>query len=217
MMRKHFLLMVAIAGIPAGCAQNLPNPSSAGRVRAECPVPSSEEYFYVAGTFAPEKKWDELYRSGPSLLLRSINEPSLSCGTGDDSYRFVWSNVATNSALVVRVAHARGGWEAAGVRMASLVDRRPTLKNVNQLSQEQVEHLFTTLEAAKFWAAPSYTRDPGVSDGDAWIFEGRRNGGYHSIRRWNLRNGPLREVGVTLVKFAGIPIPPEIQESSEAP
>jgi hypothetical protein len=216
-MRRHFLLTVAIAGILAGCAPNVPNPSSAERVRADCPAPSSDEYFYSAGTFAPEKAQDDLYRSGPSLLLRSINEPSLSCGKGEDSYRFLWSNAATNSALVISVAHNRGGWDAAGVRMASLVDRRPTLKNKTQLSQEQVEHLFTTLETAKFWTTPSYTRDPGVSDGDAWIFEGRRNGGYHSIRRWNLRNGPLRELGVTLVKFAGIPIPPEIQESSEAP
>ena len=216
-MRRHFVLIAAIAGILAGCNQNLPSPSSAERVRAQCPAPSSDEYFYIAETFAPEKKWDELYRSGPSLLLRSINEPSLSCGGGEDSYRFLCSNAATNSAIIIRVGGKGGEWRASGVEMTSLVDRKPTVSSETQLSQQQVKHLFTTLDAANFWITPSYTRDPGISDGDSWIFEGRRDQGYHSIRRWNLRKGPLRELAITLVKFARIPVPAEIQDSADGP
>jgi hypothetical protein len=216
-MRNHFVPIVALAGILVGCcSQNLPNPTAAERVRAQCPPPSSTDYFYVAGMFAPEKERDELYRSGPSLLLRSINEPSLSCGDGEDSYRFLWSSAVASSALIIRVVHKGGVWSALGVRMASLVDRRPSVKNETTLSQQQVDRLFETLEAAKFWTVPNYTRDPGISDGDAWIFEGRRDDGYHSIRRWNLRTGPLRELGLTFVKCAGVPVPPEIQDASEA-
>ena len=68
-----------------------------------------------------------------------------------------------------------------------------------------VDALRTHLAAADFWNMPGDPSDDERGlDGADWVIEGRRNGVYHSVIRWEPRPGPFRTACEDFIALSSI-------------
>lgn len=140
--------------------------------------------------------------------LRAMAEPSLQAAKnppGTQAYRFLWLrtwdppvavrlSVAKEGTgtLAVRITNGRGG--AYPGALANEESRR--------LSKAEVDGWLAKLAAANFWMLPSFQREPGEG-GAQWLVEGLKDGQYHLVDRWSPPEGPIRDLGLEMLKLTG--------------
>jgi hypothetical protein len=176
--------------------------------RTDCAKVDAAEFFFPKGVLGEQlSKFDAdaFTREWYSTHLRTMAEPSLSCGQSDDeSYRFLWLRTWGHP-ITVRVEagqpHTLTAVEldGAGGYEPGKVVRRVT----RQLSAEEWRTLSHSSKALNFWKMPTRLPHHG-SDGAQWVLEGRSGREYHVVDRWSPRDGAYRDFCLMLVKFAGL-------------
>jgi hypothetical protein len=182
-------------------------------LRAQCPDPTSDEYFFPANSFPVRSRpGDSTERRWFTTFMRRSQQQSLSCGPARkrDVYRMIW-------------IPSWVGIRAPGVREVVILAAREPVGG--SLSISLVEHVFDGgVEAAPTrksiargdWAPlearlrqVAWTdRDPGSAiDGAAVIFEAQRAGRYLVIHRSAGRLGEMRELTRAFVALAGVQPP----------
>jgi hypothetical protein len=191
------------------CDQRVPEPTLAQRARQPCGQTSSATYYFPSELFYEIRATDdERYRTASSMLLASADEPPLSCGDAPhESYRFMWTHAFNVSPLIVRVTNDGSIWRILGIRLNSFSDRTVAERKETVLRDDQGRALRDLIDDTRFWTTPRSVRDPIGYDGDTWILEGRRDSGYHLLHRWGVREGPILQLGLALVKLSGISAP----------
>lgn len=191
--------------------------------RSTCPVSASEEYFFPLGLF--KSAWrdsDEFVRKWYSYHLRTMGEPSLSCGVNKDTeiYRFVWFRTF-HRPIAIRVSHSKEGTHlvavestGAGGYVPGLVLGMPVKESEvptrvqKVVSDSDWQALVVNLGKVDFWKIPTKEVSEQLgTDGAQWIIEGRRGNEYHIVDRWTPRSGFYRSAGFAFLKLSGLSVP----------
>jgi hypothetical protein len=164
-------------------------------VAASCPEAPEARYFPV-GAFhpPPDSRWDLFVRQWYSSYLAAMKEPPLSCGAQEitEAYRFLRLPSFFADPVAVRIVRRGDDYsleatvlDGRGAERPGRVSERVTKK----LSREQWQVAMAELKDMQFWRMP--TRDPHLpgTDGTRWIVEGRRDGRYHVVDRWEGTDG----------------------------
>jgi len=149
---------------------------------------------------------DAFVRHWFSSYLLSMKEPTLSCGQATGaSYRFLWLR-SFHHPIVVRVVYEADIASLTAVELDGAGGRIPGVeirRVARWLSAEESSALLTELRKATFWDLPSREKRMGI-DGAEWLIEGRDGVRYHVVRRWSPVAGPVREIGLQLLRVANL-------------
>jgi hypothetical protein len=175
-----------------------------------CPARDSDEHFfaplalYLPGGYAHRaiNLWLERHgRIWFSKVLRSMNEPSLSCGhLVGRRYRFLWLpafhpqvvvtvDVDTNGARMTTKALGHDG---------SIVERLSVDMDAATWQALETEIVKSGIEAE----APTSPEGAGIRDGVRIVFEGRAKEHYKLVYRDNPHSGPVLELGRTFLRLS---------------
>jgi hypothetical protein len=200
-------IMLAACIVPACGSKALPAD------RSQCEDGSSDQFFFPEGWIRDRKKRpgsDQFVRDWYSRHLRTMSEPSLSCGEPPaEVYRFLWlrtwghpiavrltgvtPGAPTPPTLSAVELDGAGGYEPG--KIARRIDRK--------LTDAEWGELTSGLKAIDFWGLPTDIGEAGL-DGAQWVLEGRRGRQYHVVNRWSPKTGPYRELALSLLKLAGL-------------
>jgi hypothetical protein len=170
-------------------------------------APDEKPRYFPVGVFANGKSDDgdftaRLY----AAELRGLKEPSLSetAPSLEPVYRFTWLR-SFHPPIAIRIAmHAEG----TGMLTAKMSNRpgglsgKLILNSTREISVTEVRHVLELIDTMGFWQMPSVT-GPTYPDGAEWIFEASVRGKYHVVDRQSPEGGPLRELGLYLVRVLG--------------
>jgi hypothetical protein len=195
----------------------LPEPSAGTMAREECPPQPDAEYYFPAGVFwwpaYPEPaRVDASERSNHSAFLRSMNEPSLSCGWMDaEVYRFLYLR-SFHGAVLVRFVRTADGATAHAIEMT--VQRWTGDGFTVPVIRRRLD---TALEQSAWQSLTDAARENGVwnmqtmdgergDDGSMRIIEARQRRMYKLVVRWSPKD-QLRAFGMRLIDLSGLSIP----------
>jgi hypothetical protein len=138
-------------------------------------------------------------------------EPSLSCGQRPDgfAYRFLWLR-SSHHPIAVRVEQNGVSLALTAVELDGTGGHEPggVVKRVQRaLSPAEQDKFRTKLKEVGFWEMPK-NEDRFGFEGAQWLLEGAEDGQYQVVERWSPKPGPYRDVGLLLIEFTGIAIPP---------
>lgn len=168
---------------------------------------SSDNYF-PAGVFSDREQENRDLASSFSLLLAAFDEPPLFHKKPNkkiECYRFIWTRSFHNP-VVLRV-DVKGEDDATLTMKVGELARwshkmnKLTRNEKKRLEKNAVESLKAAVRRTNFFELPSYEKVEGL-DGSFWTIEALVNGRYHLVSRWSPQNGPVREIGMTLIEFA---------------
>lgn len=191
---KTIAIAILATVVINGCAprsQEVPENTLAQRLRPRCGSPSSEDFFFRAGTFAArDTNYDGAStRRKYSAYLSAMSEPSLSCGEmPEEAYRLLWVPIFDPQRLAISVS--RTGHVSslvANVISSAANDVSFTVGNRIEkvVTNDQWLMLTLAIHEINLWIMPE--RRVGIPreriglDGNTWVLEGRRGGGrYHT-------------------------------------
>ena len=199
------------------CHTDLPEPTSAQRVRSPCPDQNSDSYYFPEGTLIPSSERRDLaQRQGVGKFLTAMGAPSLSCNDDfTEAYRFLWLH-SFGPALVVSVMRQNGRWHAEGVEFRYPRSERRWWWTIERRVQTEVlpadaGRLLEALKSAQLWTTHPPWRDSSGEDGSLWMIEGRLNRGYRAVSRANPTDKfdkAFKEAARTFVQVAKLSVPP---------
>lgn len=140
-----------------------------------------------------------------------MQEPSLSCGQGDDeAYRFLWLRTWDHP-IAIRIFRRGDRYGLAAVLLSGSGGYGPgTLSRrvTKNLSRAQWQRFIAALDQTRFWQATTTIDDTLGNDGAQWIIEGRREGRYHYVDRWGGadRVEAVRPLGEMLIEFSELQV-----------
>lgn len=142
--------------------------------------------------------------------LSAAGEPSVyrmasTVGTsGDRTLRFTWLRTF-DAPVFVRVEHRAGTSRLVAKQLSGAGRYKPgtVVRTVERmLSPDEVVKLERVVSGASLTSmAPADC--PGGTDGSQWIIETADQQGYRFVQRWSPENGPLRDLGLALLKLSG--------------
>lgn len=201
---------MALLGLLLTCG-----PALGTEVRAQCPLLTSDQYFFPANTFGES---DRTTRSWFGGYLEAAEEDPLSCGSHDseESYRVIVAP-SFSQTLVVRVTKGSDAiWLAAALTQRDLSDADlsgPTSIEVDwpnrlvwrwtrMLSPRDWSSIESAVDYTTFWRAAASSPSRGM-DGTTWVIEGQKGNAYHAVERWE--GGMIKDLGEMLVNLSGWP------------
>ncbi len=176
-------------------------------------VTSAQQPYFPRGSLGAYT--DSFKAEWYSTQLRALNEPSLLQLSQDktrESYRFVWLR-SFHHPVAVRVDVRPDGIGELTLKVGSGAGGYKPGETVQNLSRpltlEESSMFLARLQKLDFWSLPSYKNEErDGDDGAQWIIEGAKDGKYHVVDRWSPREGPVRELGITLaLGLADLKIP----------
>jgi hypothetical protein len=177
--------------------------------RPDCKSPDAAEFFFPKGALGergPQFDQDASNREWYSKHLRSMGEPSLSCGEARrESYRFLWLRTWGHP-IAVRVEISSRSNTLTAVELDGAGGYEPgkvSRRVQRQLSVGEWKTFSDALKTAAFWKMQERIPDHGL-DGAQWIMEGRSGGDYRVVDRWSPETGAYRDLCLMLVKLAGL-------------
>lgn len=207
------LAIASLAGLCCACSDVgtiLPEPSRGVQVRFKCPPPGESEHFYAAGLLDPrDEQEDRDVRAYASAFLTRMRLESLSCSGEEprEAYRLLRLGSTDMPTAVTVIDDARGArvsWvQLSGPAWAgSPVERT---RGSAMLSDLQWTSLTTLVADVRFWGTDTVeSSEVWRGAATSWIFEGRRAGSYHVVRRGQPRADRLEELGFQLLRLAAI-------------
>jgi hypothetical protein len=212
-MRVPLIVLAGLAGLLVVSAMprwlhapvELPKLSRAQKVLDVCPP------VVARGWLGDPRRLDEwrVY----SGMWQEMGEPPLACGpsNADETYRVTWLHSFVRFDLVV-VRIGRSGtratvsgsvfrWVPKGSGIAQLSRIYRGERTVTEAEWTQMVEM---IERADFWNwGPPPER--GVLDGDVWVIEGRRRGGYQFVKdQVPPEESSFRRIGLSLMRLAGV-------------
>ncbi|MCX5645340.1 MAG: hypothetical protein NTZ17_11790 [Phycisphaerae bacterium] len=181
-------------------------------VRSECPSLDAGDYYFPKGALDPSRpKIDRLTRDWYSQFLRVMLEPSLSCGQGSGgfAYRFLWLR-GSHHPIAVRIEGGGSSITLSAVELDGAGGHAPgeIVKRIQRaLSPAEQSKFLTTLSRVGFWEMPK-NQDRFGLNGAQWVLEGAADGRYQVVERFSPGPGAYRDLGLLLIEFTGIAIPP---------
>jgi hypothetical protein len=176
---------------------------------AQEPVPKVTVTYLPSGVLSTDPRYDDSLVRGHSQVLIDLREPSLFApvnpeDVGQYAFRFTYLR-AFNEPIVVRLVVLKDGTGELHAK------RGPPVTSNNQqivdqtltMSKDQTAALLSKIQASGFWTEDPKETSVGL-DGSDWIFEGRKDGDYHVVRRWEPRKGKLRELGLQFLKVSNL-------------
>jgi hypothetical protein len=180
----------------------------AGSVRPDCPWLTTTTRHFPKQTFEPADDFlDEFVREWYSKHLAAMREPPLWCGQAGAEvvYRFLWLRTFHNP-IAIRVSRTAGAARLELVRLSGSGGYDPgkvARRKDRQLTEDEWTTIVTAIESIGFWAMPSH--EPAIGfDGAQWILEARRGDEWHVVHRWSPQDGFYLELGLLLLRLAGI-------------
>lgn len=173
--------------------------------RAVCPARTSDEYYFQRGSLrAGNAKSDDFVRGWYSEQLAAMGEPSLSCGSPGEAYRFTWLRTFHHPVAVrVQVAGGRATLHASELDGAGGYAPGHVLRRLDKvLDAADFADLKRTFDESGLASLPTSVASYGF-DGSEWIVETAGPGGYHLVVRWTPEDGPVRSVGLLLLGLTG--------------
>jgi hypothetical protein len=210
---------VVLAAVIAGCSgPAVPEPAFGLRVQETCLPRGSEDYFFLPGTITANTIVHNRLRDDYAHLLSESGQTPMWCGgERPEAYRLIWLPVRV-APLVVSVEEGPQGWIISGAEYRTLPMQSPdpraavrirvSRQVARLLDAQSVQELRRALDAAHLWTAPAFAG--GGEDGYVWTIEGRRQGRYRVVTRWNADDDAFEEAGRALVRLSGLNVPPEI-------
>lgn len=132
--------------------------------------------------------------------LSGFGEPSLSCATRAPVYRFLWVR-SFHGPLSVRVDRRGNAWYLVAAERVSLDGKHfEVRREARMLTRDESRRLDDALARADLFEAPSRARVDGL-DGAEWVVEARDAGRYRLHDEWSPPEGPVREIGETLLSL----------------
>ena len=206
-----FLVIVLFALVLASSLQacswssppELPQLLRGQPARSDCPARSDNQYFFEKGTLHDKHDFVETWAT---QYLRAADEPSISCGAGlSETYRVTWLH-SFRRPLIVRVTTSHQSATLVATefnRPESFLKSIKVVRRVETaLTSADWLRIKSALDAADFWSMP-VTMGLRGNDGDEWLVEGRRDGGYHAVNRWGA-TGAYREAAATILRASGV-------------
>jgi hypothetical protein len=170
---------------------NLPLPSRAIRIAPQCLPPTSEDYFFPAGSVVQvSEERDRISRAFLSRFLRAAGEQPLSCGSAtDEAYRcmLVWD---WGRPMIATLSRSTQGWTMRSTLFKDSESGRFQVdsQTTRVVSEENVGRLTAALTRTNFWGMDTLFSDfPESSsyEGPVWLVEGRSTPGHHVVIRNN--------------------------------
>ncbi|MFC3674915.1 hypothetical protein [Ferrovibrio xuzhouensis] len=195
------IITVTLASLLTGCATHKSVAPQAGAERCR-----GEQAYFPAGTFPADYPGsDRSRRKWYSAVLARLNEPSLSCPTGDSaSYRLIWLNSLANP-VVIRITRQGRNVTLDAFQLSGTGAGDPGLplhRLHKQLSVVDWGMLQAILSRSHFRDLPTSGNMYSLH-GEQWIVEGRDEAGYHIVDRWSPPAGSYRDLGVIFFDMAG--------------
>jgi hypothetical protein len=172
----------------------------------------AQQAFFPSGVFGETRQLDPGTSRWYSSQLRALEEPSLwelSRTESTQSYRFLWLRTLDHPLSVRFDANADGTGQLVTKMSSGTGGNDPgklVLNQTQQLTKEQIAGLLLKVEAAAFWSLPT-NENSGGRDGARWIIEGVHQRRYHIVDRWTPSSGPVREIGLYLMRLSNLKIP----------
>lgn len=182
----------------------------AGDARSACPSSTTDAFFFPPAMLDSDRgDLDDLRRHWYSKHLRTMGEPSLSCGAVAESetYRFTWLRTFDRP-IAVRVSSSESAVHLVAIELSGAGGYDPggVAKRIERsLSSADWKALVAVLGKIDFWTMPTNPTPFEVGlDGARWILEGRRRTEYHVVDRFSAREGAYRDAGLTFLNLAGL-------------
>ena len=143
----------------------------------------------------------------PPKPFKQLKEPSLRTGE-QTAYRLLWLR-SFHSKIAVRL------WLDGEKKMITVKELgRDNQGDTNTLVVDQTRTLtpaewttFTRLLGETcFWTMPTSSEGPIANDGAWWVFEGVREGYYHTAYRQSPDSGSFRALCLYVLKLSGLPL-----------
>ena len=146
--------------------------------------------------------------------LRIFQEPSLwpeSESVPPETYRFLWIRTFDRPVLI-RIVLKPDGTGIATTKMTSGAGGYGfgtlNLQRTVELTKDEMNAFRTQLEELQFWSLPSKDPDNRLGfDGAEWVFDAIKDGHYKIIDRWSPEKGPVRRLGLLMLKYSKTRIP----------
>lgn len=143
-----------------------------------------------------------------AILLASAQEPSLLIPRTDGAtiLRFTWLR-SFHAPIIIRLTvPRRGKGQVDMIRFSGLggydygqmQDRKS-----RRVAQEEVADLLMAADPKSLVPATPFCGPPGA-DGASWLIERSDAGGHHFAERHSPRNGPVKDIGMALIRLAGL-------------
>ncbi len=179
--------------------------SAFSSVRTTCPQKTARDYYFVSSSSNPvEKSLNDFEIGMHSSYLRAMGEPSLSCGTTDNTYRFTWLRSFHNP-ISVRVTQNGHRFIMVATELSNTDGNGPR-KVARQkkviLTSTQFLKIQEAIKETKFWGLRTNDNKMGT-DGSTWILEASESKRYHFVTRWSPERGPVRSIGMLFIQVTG--------------
>jgi hypothetical protein len=175
--------------------------------------PDVNPRYFPLGAFANGKSDGDFKARWYAEQLRALNEPSLSANSsvpaGESVYRFTWLRTFDHPITVRVVVHPDGTGTLTAVMATGAggcsPGNRVTIRPRN-IGHADVRRLLRLISGMDFWdMRTELSLNPSTVqlDGAQWIFEALTADRYHVIDRWSPDSGPVRELGLYMVRELG--------------
>ena len=148
----------------------------------------------------------------------NLRDPDLKVSEHNAVYRFSWFR-SFNEPYVIRVEKSDDGAE---ITVRTVRDEKLVVDNTH-IDKNRWAEFLKNINQIGFWVSisPSLVEFQNedidcearqlelcemivTADGASWVFEGAHNGNYHWLAGVSPQNGPLYELGVYMLSFAGV-------------
>lgn len=212
--------LLGLLALAAGCAHEGYQPAPA---RVEAPAGSaafedcelgggsSVPSDFPKGSLGPAGVPEHMLACGLSGQLNALGEPSLfPLPRTAEVYRVLWLRSGSHP-VSVRFERQGGAGQLRGAQTTGkgLGDPGEILEESSAVaSPAQVQDILRSIDAARFWGAPSAPGSvPSLDSGSLWVFEGARAGEYRVrvLQREALARDPaLNSLARTLLAASGL-------------
>jgi hypothetical protein len=164
--------------------------------------------------FSEDPRLDRQIAKSRIDCLTAMGEPSIlgmSAESGLSAFRFTWLP-AWDRPIAVRIQLQPDGTSRLTAKSTQGKYWKPgKLKIAKEamLSNEETAQFLRLFEATEFWKLPSRAPASG-RDGADWLFEATQGGRYHMTQRWSPKPGSYRDLGLFLIRVAGLSTPMEL-------
>jgi hypothetical protein len=174
----------------------------------------AQSRYFPTGSLDDSPRGDQFLYEWYSTQLKAFGEQSLwtlSKTQKEQSYRFLWLRTFHHPIAIRIVVNADGTSRlttkmtsgAGGYGPGQLVQNETSAQ-----TKERTDWFLGKIHENKFWELALFDKSRMGLDGAQWIIEGVKNGNYHIVGRWSPHDGPVRVMGLLMVKvLAKLEIP----------